>query len=160
MCLFAAHSQSTFLDWMFEKLRPRRHKNYDGNFAIQSIISQLDCHLPSTAESASASEEHVEEIHRAMETWAASVASLLNGRLATFIINGSLLLVRENFVCHWDLLELFALIWILAWINKQKMYQVMVNQSLAITYFVGVVFQSELSVSLFKVFRGAAGLNT
>lgn len=66
---------------------------------------------PSTAEAAA--EEHVEEVHRAVEAGAASAASLLDRRLATFVVNRSLLLVRKDFVRHRDLLELFTFVWIL-----------------------------------------------
>lgn len=67
--------------------------------------------LPSTSKSAA--KEHVEEIHGTMKSASASWATLFNGIFTALVVDLSLLCIGQNFICHWDLFEFFALIWIL-----------------------------------------------
>lgn len=63
---------------------------------------------------ATAAKEHVEKIHRAMKSSSpTSSCTLFNGRFTTVIINLSLIGVRENFICHWNLLKPFTFIRVL-----------------------------------------------
>lgn len=67
--------------------------------------------LPSASTAKTTAKEHIEKIHWAGETTTAS-SSLFNGLFTTFVIDLTLLCIREHFIRLRYLLETFAFIWI------------------------------------------------
>jgi len=96
---------------------------------VHKIFGSSWASLTSAAEGVSASEEHVENVHRiAGEPSASSHASLLDGLLSALVVQTSLFRVGQDLIGVGDLLELLT----------------------SIRVFVRVVFEGELTVSFLQ----------
>merc|ERR1719403_663066 len=96
---------------------------------VHKIFGSSWASLTSAPERVSASEEHVENVHRiAGEPSASSHASLLDGLLSSLVVQTSLFRVGQNLIGVGDLLELLP----------------------SIRVFIRVVFEGELTVSFLQ----------